>query len=235
MRVPGADIQLVHNGIELAPAELSRAAWRTRLGLHETALVACMIANLHSYKDHETLIAAWRLVVDRLQQSGRDVHLLLAGESGNRREAIEQQIKESLLTSRVHVLGAVADVTGLLSAIDLCVFSSYNEGLPNAVLEAMSAGLAVVATDYPGIREAVGPAGESLLARPQDPHDMADKIVRALEDPRLRGLAGARGRMRVASDFSVERMTTRMVEMISRELGRVQKTPPARTTQTSKS
>jgi glycosyltransferase involved in cell wall biosynthesis len=112
-------------------------------------------------------------------------------------------------------------VAGLLGAIDLAVFSSFNEGLPNAVLEAMAAGVAVVATDYPGISEAVGAAGLSLLVRSRDANDLADKIVLAALNPQMRKTSGAAGKARVAAAFSVARMANRMVELIQGELASV--------------
>ena len=206
-------VRIIHNGIELPPAVHDRATWRRRLGLHETAFVACMAANLHGYKDHETLVTAWRIVVDRLRLSGRDAHLLLAGHDGDRREAVERQIHEIGLDDHVKLIGSVSDVTGLLRTVDLAALSSYNEGLPNAVLEAMSAGLAVVATDYPGIREAVGSVGDCLLVRPRDPQDMADKIIEMAEDSRRRAAAGAQvgcasPRSSVSSEWPVPRSTS---------------------------
>jgi glycosyltransferase involved in cell wall biosynthesis len=216
--VPREQIQIVHNGVEVSSAEHDAGWWRQRLGLPSTAFVACMVANLHGYKDHQTLITAWRLVVDRLRMDGRDAHLVLAGHGGDRQQAVLNQIAAENLGGHVHVIGSVSDVAGLLRSVDLAVFSSYNEGLPNSVLEAMSTGLAVVATDYPGIREAVGSAGASLLTRPRDPQDLADKIVLAAEDARLRGSIGRAGLMRVTSQFSVERMTDLMVDLIAREL-----------------
>jgi glycosyltransferase involved in cell wall biosynthesis len=173
-----------------------------------------MAANLHGYKDHETLVGAWRMVVDRMEQSGRAAHLLLAGMPGDRSAAVRQQIDATGLAPFVHVIGSVADVAGLLGAVDLAVFSSKAEGIPNAVLEAMLAGIAVVATDYVGIREAVGPAGAGLLARQSDPGDMAEKILTAAADASLRLELGRLGRARVAAEFGADRMCRRMVSRI---------------------
>jgi glycosyltransferase involved in cell wall biosynthesis len=206
-------VQLIHNGVELPPAQLDRSSWRRRLALSETAFLACMVANLHSYKDHETLIAAWRLVVDRLWRSGREAHLLLAG-AGDQLGSIRKQVQEDGLADRVHFLGFVGDIAGLLRSVDLAVFSSYSEGVPNAVLEAMAAGLAVVASDHAGVREAVGAPGTPSLVRQQDPSDLAEMVVRVAQDEPLRARLGAQGRIRAATEFGVERMTDEMVRHI---------------------
>lgn len=209
-------VNVIHNGIELGRPVLDRQGWRTALGLDATTVLATMVANLHRFKDHETLIAAWRRVQDQLGTSATRAVLALAGAPGDQAEAIGRQIATLGLGDRVRLLGPVSDVAGLLAASDLLVFSSHNEGLPNAVLEGMAAGLPVVATDYPGIREVVGPAGEPWLARPRDAADLARLIGQVIADPGLRRDAGARGLERVAADFSVEGMGTATVDVICR-------------------
>jgi glycosyltransferase involved in cell wall biosynthesis len=216
--VPREQVHVVRNGIETIRAQRDRGAWRRDLGLSDADFVACMVANLHGFKDHHTLIAAWRHVVDRVSPSGRNAHLLLAGANGDRTDDVRRQIDDLNLNRHVHLLGQVTDVAGLLGAVDLSVFSSVAEGVPNAVLEAMSAGVAVVATDYPGIREALGPSAESMLARAKDPADLADKILRTADDASLRASLGRQGRVRVSSEFSIERMSDAATTVIVREL-----------------
>ena len=70
-------VHVIPNGVELADPMENRAEWRSRLGFDEKTLLACMVANLSSYKDHETLLRAWRLAVDRIP--GNHVSLFLAG------------------------------------------------------------------------------------------------------------------------------------------------------------
>src|SRR5262249_10605987 len=151
--------------------------------------------------DHATLVAAWRRVVDRLTPGACDPHLLLAGAPGDQDQSLREQAKALSLCDRVHFMGQVTNVNDLLEDVDLVVFSSHAEGLPNAVLEAMAHGRAVVATDYPGIREALGPEYAPLLAAPRDPDDLADKIVLAAQHPELRASMGAMGRDRVVHTF----------------------------------
>jgi glycosyltransferase involved in cell wall biosynthesis len=214
--VPRDYVDVVRNGIEPQPAQADRATWRRQVGASDSDFVACMVANLHGFKDHDTLIAAWRVVVDRLRATGQNALLLLAGADGNRSDAVRDQIKRLGLDEHVRLLGPVADVAGLLGSVDLSVFSSFAEGVPNAVLEAMSAGVAVVATDYPGMREALGPA--AVLAREKDAADLADKILQMAADPHRRASLGLQGRLRVNSEFSVERMSNATTRVILREL-----------------
>jgi glycosyltransferase involved in cell wall biosynthesis len=221
LEVPASRVRIVHNGIELPRPKRDAAEWRRALGLSDTDFVACMVANLHLFKDHETLIDAWVQVVAHLKRAGRRAHLLLAGAPGNTSAAIQQQIESNHLVDCVSKLGVVDDVSGLLRAVDVAVFSSFNEGLPNAVLEAMAAGVPVVGTDYPGIREAVGGAGEQLLAAPKNSADLAAKIIRVADDALWRTRAAAQGRDRVTNEFSVRRMANDTVEIILEEMRRV--------------
>jgi glycosyltransferase involved in cell wall biosynthesis len=220
LRVPADRVHLVANGIELIEPHGRRAEWRRRIGAADNDFVACMAANLTRFKDHATLIGAWAIVVDRLRRSGRDAHLVLAGLKQERYEALCAQVQERGLERHVRFLGPVDDMPGLLEAVDLAVFSSCAEGVPNAVLEAMAARLCVVATDYPGIREAVGPEATERLARLRDPLDLAEKILVAAENDELRLLAGAQGRARVAAEFGVDVMGATMARLIRQELGR---------------
>lgn len=211
-------VEVIHNGIELAPPGRDRQAWRASLGAAPDVVVTTMVANLHRFKDHDTLVAAWRRVQDALPPAGPRALLTLAGAPGDQAEAIRRQITALGLDDHVRLLGPVTDVAGLLGASDLLVFSSHNEGLPNAVLEGMAAGLPVVATDYPGIREVVGPAGAPWLAAPRDPADLAERLLQVIASPDIRQAAGQQGRQRVASTFSVDGMGAATAAVICRLL-----------------
>lgn len=217
LRVPTSRVQIVANGIELPRPGPSELPWRLRLQIPSGSPMACMVANLHAKKDHTTLLAAWRQVVDRSGGGAAAPHLLLAGAYADQYEPLRTLAADLRLSEHVHFLGPVSEVDDLLRAVDFAVFSSSAEGLPNAVLEAMSHGVAVVATDYPGIRAAVGPAGFALLAPPRDATGLADRIQLALDDAPLRARLGRMGRERVADVFGLGRMTARLTSIIAAE------------------
>ncbi len=89
------------------------------------------------------------------------------------------------------------------------------------MLEGMAAGLPVVATDIPGIREAVGDAGCALLTPPGDARAMAEALLTVMEDRELAHRMGAMGRERIRAEFSVEKMVRETVEWIEEGLQRV--------------
>jgi glycosyltransferase involved in cell wall biosynthesis len=189
----GADPSRIHvlrSEVSLAPAAESRESWRDRLGIEESGFVACMLGHLHRGKDHTTLLRAWRIVVDRLQVEGRRALLLVAGRPAGSQDDVKALAFDLDLRDHLRFLGDVADVSGLLGAVDLGVFSSQSEAFGRGATEPMSVGLAVVATDVPGIREAVGEPGREFLARLGDAESLAAAILRLALDAGLRERVG---------------------------------------------
>ncbi|CAH2032041.1 glycosyltransferase family 4 protein [Trichlorobacter ammonificans] len=213
--LPPDAVRLIENGVAPAPPLLDRAAWRQRLAIDAAAPVAVMVANLSRYKDHATLLAAWQV----LPPAAADAVLVLAGRLDDRAGVLQRQADELGISSRVRFAGSVADISGLLSAADLCVHSSRSEGIPNGVLEAMSCGLAVAGSDIPGLRDAVGEDGLAFLAPPGNPAALADRLARLVTDSDLRRRQGELMRERVQQRFSAERMCRETVACLVQALG----------------
>jgi glycosyltransferase involved in cell wall biosynthesis len=213
-------LHVVHNGVQLAPRQWDRAEWRNQLGVDEDCFLACMVANLQRYKDHVTLLKAWRIVRDRLEPMNRPAVLLLAGRFDEMHLQLKALAHDLDLGRSVRFLGAVKDVSGLLGSVDLGIHSSVNEGCPNGVLECMAAGLAVVGTDYPGIREAVGLSGYRFLAAPADAAELAEEIIAMAGNPEGRREAGMANRLRIETEFDSSDMCRKMWSLIADGLGR---------------
>lgn len=205
-------ISLIHNGIILGMPAASREEWRQRLSLTEETPVACMLSNIHRNKDHETLLRAWAIVHGHWTVEPKPV-LLLAGRIDEDIEPLRKLVCE--MGESVRFLGSVDDVPGLLTAIDLCVHSCRSEGLPNAVLEAMAAGVPVVATDIPGIREAVGDDSVALLSPPGDADIFSKNIIQMLRNEEIRASAGEKNPRRIANEFSMEKMWAETVAFLT--------------------
>jgi glycosyltransferase involved in cell wall biosynthesis len=183
-------VHVIRSEVRLADARDGRGEWRSRLGLAEDHLAACMLGHLHSGKDHPTLLRAWRIVVDRLRDEGRSAVLLLAGRPAGSGDDLKALAFDLDLREHIRFLGEVDDISGLLGAVDLAVFSSRSECLGRGATEPMYAGLAVAGTDIPGISEAVGELGRPFLAPPGDQRALADAILRLARDPGLRARLG---------------------------------------------
>lgn len=213
-----SQVRLIRNGVSLAPPVADRSAWRQRLSVAEGDFVAVMVANLSRYKDHETLLRAWQSIAAR-SNADRQPFLVLAGRFDDQAETLQQLATQLHIDGQVRFLGAVSDVSGLLAAADLCVHSSPSEGIPNAVLEAMASGLAVVGSDIPGLREAVGEEGLPLLAPVADADALADQIERLMTDTLLRHRQGKAMRQRAEQLFGLERMCRETAEYLHAAVG----------------
>lgn len=214
-------IAVVPNGVLLPPPRDDRARWRERFGIGDGRFAAVMLAAIHPHKDHETLLRGWRKVVGAAA-GGEPPLLLLAGRSYGYEERLKALAFDLGLGSAVRFVGPVDDVAGLLRAVDLYVHSARTEGLSNAVLEAMASGLAVVGTDIPGIREAVGPSGRRFLAPPADHDAFAERVLELAGSPGLRAEIGAaladRARERFDPDTACRSMAGIVVKAL--EAGR---------------
>jgi glycosyltransferase involved in cell wall biosynthesis len=183
-------VHVIRSEVTLPAPRDSRKEWRTRLGIGNDDLAACMVGHLHEGKDHDTLLRAWRLVVDALRRDGTDAVLLLAGRPAGTEDAVKGLAFDLDLRRHIRFLDEVTDISGLLGAVDLALFSSRSECLGRGATEPMYAGLAVAGTDVPGIREAVGELGREFLAAPGDEGALADAILRLARDPELRASVG---------------------------------------------
>jgi len=200
-------ISVVPNGLELSrftprvlPPRLRRIA---------------MVANLRPGKGHDTLIEAAPLILRRFPDARFD----LIG-AGTERAALERLVSDRGLTHAFTFAGHVEELPQRLSDADLFTLPSESEAFPNAVLEAMAAGLPVVATAVGGIREVVHDQRTGLLVGPRDPQALAAAISGLLADvPRARALATA-GRALVEARYSFERMVASIEQMYDLELTR---------------
>ena len=163
MRVKREYLSFVPNGVEI-PTIVPGTDWRAKLGLKPEQLLVVKVANVTNFKDHATLLRAWKIVQDEWQDGERPVLALAGYLTGDIYPECERITREAGMESTVRFLGGITDVPALLNACDMTAFSSRNEGMPNGVLECMAAGKAVVASDLPGIRDALGPGAEGSRA-----------------------------------------------------------------------
>jgi glycosyltransferase involved in cell wall biosynthesis len=204
--VPPGAVRMIHNGIPLdgydlrPPAAAERETARSELGLPLRVPLVVAVGALFPVKDHAGLVRA----VSGLE----GVHLAIAGGGGE--EAGLRRLAESLcVTDRVHLLGLRDDVPRVLRAADVFALSSRSEGLPLALLEAMAAGLPVVATRVGGVPEAVVDGATGHLVAPGDPAALAAGLARVLRYPEHAADLGRAGARRVEQEFSAAVMFAR--------------------------
>ena len=215
-----APIYVVHNGIDLATPEKNREAWRQDLGIKAKGFIVTMVANFREQKDHPTLLRAWRILMQRFPELKTMLRLVLAGAPQDSFDSVRDLSQELELCDSVIFPGQVRDVSGLLMASDIGVLATHDEGLPNAILEYMTCGLPVVATDIQGNREALGDNVEAQLYRPNDVEDLAAKLLQLINSPELRQTLGTANQRRAQAEFFIEAMCKRMTAVINDEINR---------------
>ena len=178
--------RIVANAVEFQPpTDGARLRVRHELDVPEASRLWLNVTRLEPQKDHATLFAA----VERLHAEGHgDVVVAVAGDG---------RLREQLAASAppgVRLLGERSDVADLMAAADGLVLSSRWEGVPNVVLEAMAAGLAVVSTDVGGTGEAVVDGVTGLLVPPGRPEQLASAMARLSTDSAERERMGRAAR-----------------------------------------
>jgi glycosyltransferase involved in cell wall biosynthesis len=222
--IPLDRIMVVCNGIDLqafANNQPGRHAARSGLGIGPAELVILQVARLAVCKDHATALRALKRVVTRCP----DVRLVLAGE-GPQYGVIREMVWRMHLTSHVRLLGLRKDIGRLLGAADVFLLTSRSEANPVALLEAMAAGVPVVATDVGGTSEIVENGETGLLALPGDDVRLAEHIIRLAEAPSLRQKMGHSGRERALGMFSDSRMHAGYAQLYDQMLHR-ESSPPS--------
>lgn len=196
----------VANGVDtdrFRPASAEeRVELRRALGLPPGPLVV-YVGRLARLKGLDLLLQAWPEVA-------AGAHLCIVGD-GEEREALQAQAA-GLRGVRFH--GPVTDVAPLLRAADACVLPSRAEGLPIALLEGMSSGLAVVATAVGGIPEVIEDGRSGLLIQPEAPAALAEALRRALGPEGV--TLGQLARARVLQSYSIDGVADRVLDLYSR-------------------
>jgi len=197
---PGA-VRVVPNGIAF-PSGV-RSAVRRELGLGDDEMLLVAVGNLYAVKGHDVLLRA----LGELRRGGEATpwRLAVAGR-GEEEGALRTLAREEGLDERVHLLGFRSDVADVLAAGDVFVMPSRSEGLPLALVEAMSMGLPIIASDVGGIPEVVARDIEGLLVPPGDAHALAGALLGLWRDPAGRAALGSAAAERARRDFSVARM-----------------------------
>lgn len=200
----GSDrVRVIYNGIEpgLEPRPADRDRARDALGLPQSAVVFGTVARLDPVKDLVTLIEAFELT----RLSVPNGMLAIIGD-GPERSALAARARALGMASRVRFVGMRRDARALLPALDVFVNSSTSEGVSLTILEAMAAGLPVVATRVGGTPEVVLDDRTGLLVSPRDPAELAAALVVLAGSTECRTALGRAGRIRMMTEFSLDRM-----------------------------
>jgi glycosyltransferase involved in cell wall biosynthesis len=192
-----------HNSIRPAePAGTEEAeALRARLGVAGGERVVLAVGRLSAEKAHADLLSAFRLLPEAAP--GVKAKLLIVGD-GPERARLEAAAASHGLSGRVLFIGQVSDVRPYYAAADALALPSHTEGSPYVLLEAMAAGLPVVATSVGGVPEMVADGESALLVPARDPRAMAAALARVLTDGGLARALADNASALAATRFSPE-------------------------------
>jgi glycosyltransferase involved in cell wall biosynthesis len=207
-----ARVLTVPNGVHYLQPERVTLRHELRLGAGDRLLVA--VGNLYPVKGHVHLIDALALLGDE----HANVHVAISGR-GELEQALRSRARDRGLDRRVHLLGLRADVAAILAAADIFVMPSLSEGLPLALLEAMFAGRAIVASDVGEVRMALAGGAAGVLVAPGNPHTLAAALDRLLRDPEEAARIGNRAAAHARAEYDLSGMVHRYLELYEAALG----------------
>jgi glycosyltransferase involved in cell wall biosynthesis len=209
-------VVVIENGIEPPSANLEVDLVRRRqeLGLSSDRPVVGTVSRFNHQKDPATLLRAFALV----SQAAPEVQFVWCG-NGELKFQVESLARDLGVYEHIIFTGYRKDALELMALFDLFVVSSLFEGLPYTLLEVMSLGKPVVATDVTGSRDAVVHGETGLLVPPQDPLALAEAVLRLVRSPDEARRMGRAGRNLVARRFTLERMIAK-TEQMYRDLAR---------------
>lgn len=176
-------IIVIYNGIDFSKYggisdPLFRANAKKELGIDADCKVIGMVSNIKNIKGYEYFLNAARII----DNSGRKIKFIVAGE-GSDQERFKDAASAQGLGSALISMGLCQDISKVMAAIDIFMYSSLSEGFPNIILEAMACGKAIVTTDVGGTGEMLLSDYCGKLVQPRDAESLAAATISLLDDP----------------------------------------------------
>jgi len=209
------DYVIIHSGMNLSAfrraatmSREARLAKRRELGLPEDAFIAGYIAALEWRKGHHYLID----MMKELAPHYPNLHMVFAGE-GFSSQRLQQLTVDAGLTDRIHFLGYRNDVPEIMAMLDVKLFASEREGLPQVLVQADAVGVPVLAFEAEGVREMVHDGVNGFVFPHGDVAAMASALIRFMKEPGLSAEMGARGRALVDDRWDIATMQRKTQEL----------------------
>jgi glycosyltransferase involved in cell wall biosynthesis len=193
-------VRVIENGIEWVESP-PRGRLRGRLGLPDSVPLVGAVGSLTVRKRHRQLLQA----MARLLEDRPDVHLAILGE-GNLRGELEAEVARLGIAHRVHLPGMLVPALSYIADLSAFVLPSSEEGMSNALLEAMMAGVACVASDIPSNRQVITPGTDGVLVDVDRADQFAAAMKAVLDDPQRRATLGREARATIRRRFDARAM-----------------------------
>lgn len=204
--VDASRFTVVPNGVAAQMGNAERV--RAEFGIRPNECVLLAVGTLETHKGHKVLLEALARLVSRGMNTPWRL-IIAGGRGGDQHESLLQFLADEGLDDRVHIVTNRNDIPDLLALADVFVMPSLIEGLPMALLEAMTAGKAIVASATAGIPEAIVDGREGLLVLPGDIGALADALRTLITDPSLRAALRDAAAVRAREEFTVQVMADR--------------------------
>ncbi len=211
--LPPEKVRVIYNGVDLDRFHTAPDRSRIFPGREGNKMIVLVGNMVTDVKGQGVLIAAAHQVVSAYPKT----QFVLVGE-GAKRADFEKQVQEKGLQGNFLFLGRRSDVPAVLACCDIAVLPSLAEGLPNAVLEYLAAGLPVVATALGGNLEIIQDGATGLLVPPQDPHALSAALLKLLSNEDLAAKIARSGHDYVKQNFSFERLVADMDQLYAKLL-----------------
>ena len=205
----------VPTGIDLnkynTQSAMSADMAREKFSLPSNAKVIGIAATLRTWKGHDYLLEAF----DQLSADYPDIYLLIVGD-GPMRPHVERLVSKLSCSDRIKMSGHISDVENALAAMDIFALPSYaNEGVPQAILQAMAMSLPVISTHVGAIEEAVIDGKTGIIVNPKDTPSLGLALKQLLNDPTTADAMALAGREHIENRFSMENMVNKMSKIFS--------------------
>ncbi len=215
-------ITAIYNGIDLSRYRQSpdSTAARAKYGIPAEAVVVGTVARMAPQKGLNYLIEAIPGIKTRVSQMSREADILfvLAGD-GPLRPELQKLTGQLGIGGTVLFPGFVEDIGELFACLDIFVVPSIAEGLSITTMEAMAAGLPVIASRAGGLPELVRDGETGLLVEPRDPEGLAEAVARLISDPETRTRFGTNGRHLAGQEFGAGKMVSETCKVYDEILG----------------
>jgi len=199
-------LAVVHNGVELVENKGEKPEGRIKI---------VFIGRLSKQKDPELFLQALNELSEKVRKK---VEVLIVGD-GKKRKKLRKFIKKHRLEENAKLLGRLerGKIFEILQGAHIFILTSHYEGFPRTILEAMSCGLAVIATDVGGVSEAVD-KDCGILVKRGDRKQVVEALTSLIERPELVSAMGKRARQKVEENFSLRKMCEKTYEVYEQVL-----------------
>lgn len=207
-KAPERKSVVIHNGFNFDRTNniISSEVIRRELGI-ATEFIVGMVAAYSKLKDYPTYYMAAQQLLERRS----DVTFLAIGPGTDSTESLNLIDKKHIDNFRL--LGKKSGIESFINAMDVCILSTFTEGISNSILEYMALGKPVIATMGGGTDEIVTDKRTGFLINPSSPYELADKIELLLNDPILCKEMGSAGGERIKNEFSIDQMVKKHLDL----------------------